>query len=118
MKWICVGDENTKYFHGIIKSKSGRNRLHGLSINSAWVTDPKAIKLEVHKFFDAKFHEFWPDKPKFMSPNFAKLSRDQNMFLDAYFSLDEVKSAIWCCGARKHRAPMVSHLNSSNLNGI
>lgn len=104
-KWICDGDENTKYFHGIIKSKCRRNRLHGLMIDNIWVTDPKAIKMEVHKFFAEKFHESWSNRPKFISPNFAQLSQDQKMFLETCFSPDEVKSAVWCCGAENAPGP-------------
>lgn len=33
IRWVQDGDENTRFFHGTIKSKNRKNRIHGLNIN-------------------------------------------------------------------------------------
>ncbi|KAK1427628.1 hypothetical protein QVD17_16319 [Tagetes erecta] len=35
-KWASHGDDNTKYFHGIINGKNSRNRIHGVDIEGVW----------------------------------------------------------------------------------
>ncbi|KAL7597818.1 hypothetical protein Lser_V15G24868 [Lactuca serriola] len=39
IRWTIDGDENSKFFHGVINSKNKRNRIQGLSINGRWTTD-------------------------------------------------------------------------------
>ncbi|KAK1418693.1 hypothetical protein QVD17_27839 [Tagetes erecta] len=45
-KWASYGDENTKYFHGIINVKNSRNRIHGVDVNGQWIQNPRIIKRE------------------------------------------------------------------------
>lgn len=33
VKWICNGDENTRLFHGMLRNKNTKNRIHGIRIN-------------------------------------------------------------------------------------
>lgn len=44
IKWISNGDENFGFFHGTLKHKNRKNKIHGLNINNDWTSDPKAIK--------------------------------------------------------------------------
>ncbi|KAL7587442.1 hypothetical protein Lser_V15G40495 [Lactuca serriola] len=44
IKWATDGDENTRFFHGTLKQKSRKNRIHGLNINGEWISDPIVIK--------------------------------------------------------------------------
>ncbi|XP_076886582.1 uncharacterized protein LOC143536489 [Bidens hawaiensis] len=50
VKWASYGDDNSSFFHGIIKSKEAKNRIHGMVINGAWSNNPKLIKREACKF--------------------------------------------------------------------
>nr|KAJ0208641.1 hypothetical protein LSAT_V11C400220710 [Lactuca sativa] len=54
--WVVEGEENSRFFHGIIKSNISNNRIHGLSVNGVWFTDPTSIKNE-NDFMDI-FHNF------------------------------------------------------------
>lgn len=101
IKWATDGDENTRFFHGTLKQKSRKNRIHGLNINGEWISDPMAIKSEVYKFFADKFHERWTHRPKFINHNFKQLSNDQSSFLELEFSDQEIKNAVWCCGGKR-----------------
>ena len=60
------GDENSHFFHGALKSKNRKNRLHGLIINGTWNTEPVEIKKEIHRFFEDKFKERWTTRPKLL----------------------------------------------------
>lgn len=104
-RWITEGDENTRYFHGIVNSKSKVTKIHGLTINGSWSSDPAAILSEVHSHFSAKFFEKWPVRPKLISRNFKTLAPFQSQSLERPFSMEEIKDAIWCCGGEKSPGP-------------
>ncbi|KAI3501185.1 hypothetical protein L1887_29047 [Cichorium endivia] len=37
IKWLRDGDENTRYFHGVLKNKCRKSRIHGLTIDGVWM---------------------------------------------------------------------------------
>nr|GEU36158.1 RNA-directed DNA polymerase, eukaryota, reverse transcriptase zinc-binding domain protein [Tanacetum cinerariifolium] len=43
LKWEIEGDENSKYFHGIINSKFAWFRINGIYIDGIWVTNPPQV---------------------------------------------------------------------------
>ncbi|XP_076883004.1 uncharacterized protein LOC143531635 [Bidens hawaiensis] len=57
VRWAIDGDDNSRFFHGILNSNLSCNRVHGLYINGDWVTNPTVIKNEVYDFFSKKFSE-------------------------------------------------------------
>lgn len=99
------GDENSHFFHGAVKSKNRKNRLHGLSINCAWNTEPSEIKKEVHEFFVNKFYNKWPNRPKLVSDGFKTIMHVDREMLDVPITIEEIKSAIWCSGGDKSPGP-------------
>ncbi|GJY33455.1 cytochrome P450 [Tanacetum coccineum] len=38
VRWAIEGDENSKFFHGIVNNKLSISRIKGISINGMWVT--------------------------------------------------------------------------------
>ncbi|XP_023759467.1 uncharacterized protein LOC111907886 [Lactuca sativa] len=76
VKWLTDGDENTAFFHGSVKSKNQKNRIHE-----------------------------WPDRPKLISNLFKSLSSEHVRLLDASFTFEEVKHAVWSCGGEKAPGP-------------
>ncbi|XP_071705329.1 uncharacterized protein [Rutidosis leptorrhynchoides] len=44
VRWILEGDENSKYFHALIRRRNNINNIHGLKINGVWSEDPQEIK--------------------------------------------------------------------------
>ncbi|XP_023764125.1 uncharacterized protein LOC111912612 [Lactuca sativa] len=105
IKWTIDGDENSKFFHGFINRKNRRNHIHGLTINGRWTTEVNLIKEEVLNFFKSKFSENTTVRPKFINPAFKTLSTMEAIKIEAPFSLEEVKDAVWQCGSDKAPGP-------------
>ncbi|GJQ97241.1 putative RNA-directed DNA polymerase, eukaryota, reverse transcriptase zinc-binding domain protein [Tanacetum coccineum] len=41
IKWDVKGDENSKFFHGLINQKRRNQMINGLMMDGTWITDPK-----------------------------------------------------------------------------
>nr|GEZ58185.1 RNA-directed DNA polymerase, eukaryota [Tanacetum cinerariifolium] len=71
IKWAVEGDENSKFFHGIINKKRSQLAVRGVFVDGLWVTDPcifKGISLNgkssiSHLFYadDAMFVGEWSE---------------------------------------------------------
>ncbi|XP_071714319.1 uncharacterized protein [Rutidosis leptorrhynchoides] len=93
-KWIVEGEENTKYFHSMIKRRINKNTIRGLHINGKWEEDPSLIKKEVHKFYEKLFQESDLQMPCIPSNLVGSaLSADEFSRLECKFELDEVWEA-------------------------
>ncbi|KAJ9564376.1 hypothetical protein OSB04_000342 [Centaurea solstitialis] len=104
-KWISDGDENSRYFHGVVNNKLKKSRIHGLNINGSWVTEPDKIKEATRDFFEKKFKEDYPVRPTISSSFFKKISDSQRLRLEEPFTEKEVKDAVWSCGENKAPGP-------------
>ncbi|KAK1415653.1 hypothetical protein QVD17_31438 [Tagetes erecta] len=105
LKWMVDGDENSTFFHGIINANKKRNRIHGITINVRWESDPIMVKREVFSIFKNKFAENLPIRPSLKNPNLRKLSSNETASLEEDFSDEEIKSAILSCGSNKAPGP-------------
>ncbi|XP_024974939.1 uncharacterized protein LOC112513048 [Cynara cardunculus var. scolymus] len=56
-RWDLEGDENTRFFHGILRSKYSRSNILGINENGSWIRDPIRIKNSAYEFFKRKFSE-------------------------------------------------------------
>nr|GEY25821.1 RNA-directed DNA polymerase, eukaryota, reverse transcriptase zinc-binding domain protein [Tanacetum cinerariifolium] len=101
IKWAVEGDENVKFFHGMLNKKRSQSNISGVMVNGTWVDDPIKVKLEFFDHFRGRF-----DKP---SENRAcidisflnSLSNDQKEDLERKITKEEVKRAVWDCGVDK-----------------
>ncbi|KAK9065430.1 hypothetical protein SSX86_016813 [Deinandra increscens subsp. villosa] len=57
IQWTIDGDENSKYFHGLIRCRTTKNRILGFRSEGQWISDPPNMKSATHKFFQSKFKE-------------------------------------------------------------
>ncbi|GJW49028.1 RNA-directed DNA polymerase, eukaryota [Tanacetum coccineum] len=78
--WAIEGDENSKFFHGIINKKRSHLAVRPLSLSA---TSSSMTKLN------------------FEFPN--RLSSVLAADLEREVSQDEIKSAVWECGVKKHK---------------
>ncbi|GKG17486.1 hypothetical protein Tco_0362443, partial [Tanacetum coccineum] len=83
IKWAIEGDENSKFFHGIINKKSSQLAIRGVFVDGLWCTDPGVsrdeIRLAVWNCGDNKspgpdgytfefFRKYW----NFVGPDFCE----------------------------------------------
>ncbi|GJW82616.1 hypothetical protein Tco_0146591 [Tanacetum coccineum] len=55
VKWSIEGDENSKFFHGIINKRRNNLAIRGTIIDGEWIEDPVAIKNEFLSHFQSRF---------------------------------------------------------------
>ncbi|GKE18890.1 putative RNA-directed DNA polymerase, eukaryota, reverse transcriptase zinc-binding domain protein, partial [Tanacetum coccineum] len=76
IKWDLEGDENTKFFHGLVNQKQRSNSIHDIMYEGSWVSEPHQVK------------------EAFL-----------NFFKENDISLDEIKTAVWNCSSDKALDP-------------
>ncbi|GJY01241.1 RNA-directed DNA polymerase, eukaryota [Tanacetum coccineum] len=85
VKWAIEGDENSKFFHGIINKKRSHLAVRGIFDEGSWITDPSLVKKAFLDHFE--------------------LSCDQAVDLERVVSHDEIRSAVWDCRENKSPGP-------------
>ncbi|GJS02833.1 hypothetical protein Tco_0319341 [Tanacetum coccineum] len=101
IKWAIEGDENSKYYHGILNKKRNQLSIRGVLVEGDWVENPNMVKNEFLNHFKNRF-----DKPKsvwlMLNMEFPHhLNSMQQLDLEAEVSNEEIKKAIWDCGVDK-----------------
>nr|GEW81763.1 RNA-directed DNA polymerase, eukaryota [Tanacetum cinerariifolium] len=99
------GDENSKFFHGVINRKRANLAIRGAMVDGEWVDDPRCLKEEFFSHFATRFHA--PsgicNKINFLFPN--QLNSNQMFELEKQVSTDEIRTAVWACGENKSLGP-------------
>ncbi|GJQ95193.1 RNA-directed DNA polymerase, eukaryota, reverse transcriptase zinc-binding domain protein [Tanacetum coccineum] len=105
IRWAIEGDENSKYYHGILNKKRSQLAIRGILAEGIWIEDPNSLKSEFLSHFKNRF-----EQPKFSRihldmefPN--KLSLDQQADLESMVTRDEIKRVVWDCGIDKSPGP-------------
>nr|GFB33532.1 RNA-directed DNA polymerase, eukaryota [Tanacetum cinerariifolium] len=97
VNWAIEGDENSKFFHGVINKRRSQLAIRGVFVNGDWYTDPSVVKEAFLDHFIARFKQ--PScgrlKLNMFFPN--RLSSDQVSDLDKDISIDEIRKAVWDC---------------------
>ncbi|GJX53515.1 RNA-directed DNA polymerase, eukaryota, reverse transcriptase zinc-binding domain protein, partial [Tanacetum coccineum] len=105
IKWSIEGDENSKYFHGIINKHRSNLAIRGILVDGAWIEDPSSVKNEFLNHFKDRFQK--PSSSRLILdmefPN--KLSLEQHDDLERPFTKEEIKGAVWDCGLNKSPGP-------------
>nr|GEZ36427.1 RNA-directed DNA polymerase, eukaryota [Tanacetum cinerariifolium] len=105
IKWVIEGDENTRYFHGVLNKKRSQLNIRGIMVDGKWTEKSNNVKLEFLHHFRNRF-----DKPidnrVHIDMNFSKsITIDQQMDLECAVSKEELKRAVWECGTDKSPGP-------------
>ncbi|GJZ13713.1 RNA-directed DNA polymerase, eukaryota, partial [Tanacetum coccineum] len=101
IQWAIEGDENSKYFHGIINKKWSQLAIRGVLADGEWIEDPPKVKNEFLEHFSNRFSMPTGQTINLDSHMFQKISIDQNADLESDVSLEEIKKAVWECGTNK-----------------
>ncbi|GJU81763.1 putative RNA-directed DNA polymerase, eukaryota, reverse transcriptase zinc-binding domain protein [Tanacetum coccineum] len=89
----------------MINSKFARTRINGIYYNGSWISEPSIIISHIYNFHKAKFEDNLNPRPRFTSNLFKKILESDSYILDAPFSSDEIKNAVWDCGGGKAPGP-------------
>ncbi|GJW68511.1 RNA-directed DNA polymerase, eukaryota [Tanacetum coccineum] len=105
VRWAIEGNENTKFFHGILNSKRSQLAICGTLIDDEWIVDPLAVKSVFLKYFSTQFSS--PVSPRIcLADQFTnRLSLEQQVDLERSISNEEIKSALWDCRMNKSPGP-------------
>ncbi|GJY65385.1 RNA-directed DNA polymerase, eukaryota, partial [Tanacetum coccineum] len=103
--WSIEGDENSKYFHGILNKRRSQLVIRGVLVDGDWISDPSKVKDEFFNHFKKQFSPPQSSRICFDYVFPTRLSSDQVEELERDVSYDEVKGAIWDCGTNKSPGP-------------
>ncbi|GJZ03371.1 RNA-directed DNA polymerase, eukaryota [Tanacetum coccineum] len=105
VKWAVEGDENSKFFHGLINKKRSQLAIRGVFIDGQWCTHPGQIKDVFFQHFQSRFQKPQSSRLRLNFSFRKKLSLAQAADLDDLVSRDEIKLAVWSCGSNKSPGP-------------
>nr|GEV67311.1 RNA-directed DNA polymerase, eukaryota [Tanacetum cinerariifolium] len=57
IQWAIEGDENSKYFHGIVNRKRVNLSVKGIMVDGEWVDEPRRVKEEFRSHFASRFQD-------------------------------------------------------------
>ncbi|GJY10780.1 RNA-directed DNA polymerase, eukaryota [Tanacetum coccineum] len=95
IRWAIEGDENSRYFHGILNSKCSQLAIRGILNDGDWIDDPCMVKKNFLKHFSNRDSK--PDSSRIkldsIFPN--QLTSMQYEYLERHVTYDEIKAAMW-----------------------
>ncbi|GKF55086.1 hypothetical protein Tco_0165426, partial [Tanacetum coccineum] len=105
VRWAIEGDENSKFFHGIINRKRANLSVKGIMVDGEWVDEPSRVKDEFRIHFATRFQDPGNSRGRlnFNFPN--RLNLEQVSDLESPISRDEIRNAVWGCGENKSPGP-------------
>ncbi|GKA80528.1 RNA-directed DNA polymerase, eukaryota, reverse transcriptase zinc-binding domain protein [Tanacetum coccineum] len=105
IKWAIEGDENSKYYHGILNKKRNQISIRGVLADGIWIDNPVLVKHEFLTHFKNRFKS--PQEVRLNSNmDFpCKLTSIQKFDLEIEVSNEEIKRAVWDCGVDKSPGP-------------
>nr|GEY98143.1 RNA-directed DNA polymerase, eukaryota [Tanacetum cinerariifolium] len=105
VRWAIEGDENSKFFHGIINKKHANLSVKGVMSEGEWVDDPICVKDEFRNHFADRFNDPGTRHAiiNFSFPN--RLTLEQVSVLEASVLDEEISKAVWGCGENKSPGP-------------
>lgn len=105
IKWALEGDENSKYFHSVMRKRRTKNNIKGLMVDGRWCEDPRIIKKTTFGFFKNMFEEKVIERPSLESSLFNRISEEEARVLEVGFTESEVWNAVRGCGSSKSPGP-------------
>ncbi|GJX70961.1 RNA-directed DNA polymerase, eukaryota [Tanacetum coccineum] len=105
IRWAIEGDENSKFFHGIINKKRSQLAIRGVFVDGVWQTDPCAVKVAFRNHFEARFKKPTSSGLKINFTFPKRLVQDQADDLERSVTRDEIRMAVWNCGDNKSPGP-------------
>nr|GFB85457.1 RNA-directed DNA polymerase, eukaryota [Tanacetum cinerariifolium] len=93
IKWAIEGDENSKFFHGVINKRRSQLAIRGIFVDGLWCTNPIAIKTAFFSHFANRFKKPVDSRFKVNFQFPKKLLQYQADELEGHVSHDEIRKA-------------------------
>ncbi|GJR14842.1 putative reverse transcriptase domain-containing protein [Tanacetum coccineum] len=105
IQWAVEGDENSKFFHGIVNRKRVHLSVKGVMVDGEWVDEPNRVKEEFRSHFANRFQDTGVSRCRLNFRFPSRLTADQISDLEKPVSFDEIRKAVWSCGENKSPGP-------------
>nr|GEV36937.1 RNA-directed DNA polymerase, eukaryota [Tanacetum cinerariifolium] len=105
IKWAIEGDENSKYYHGVLNKKRGRLAIRGVLVDGIWMESPSLVKNELFDHFKNRFEQPLQNRIQLERGFLNRITTDQNEDLEREVSKEEIKRAMWDCAIDKAPGP-------------
>ncbi|GJX93742.1 RNA-directed DNA polymerase, eukaryota [Tanacetum coccineum] len=105
VQWAIEGDENSKFFHGIVNKKKRHLAIKGVLVDGEWIGNPSHVNTEFFNHFANIFSA--PDWARIpFKGQFPRcLDTDKFSGLERDVTIVEIKRAVWDCGCDKSPSP-------------
>ncbi|XP_071735458.1 uncharacterized protein [Rutidosis leptorrhynchoides] len=105
IKWILEGDENSRYFHSIIRRRYNKNNIRGLVINGLWNENVEDIKKAILSHFSLLYNVRSRNRPSMINLHYPSITPDQAASLECPFTEKEIWDALSDCANDKAPGP-------------
>ncbi|GJS59060.1 RNA-directed DNA polymerase, eukaryota, partial [Tanacetum coccineum] len=105
IKWSIEGDENSKFFHGMLNKKRNQQAIRGILKEGIWVDDPNLVKNEFLAHFKERFDHPCSSRILLETDFPNRINVEQNLILERQVLKEEIKRAVWDCGVDKSPGP-------------
>nr|GFA95525.1 RNA-directed DNA polymerase, eukaryota [Tanacetum cinerariifolium] len=97
IRWAIEGDENSKFFHGVINKRRSHLAIREVFASGDWFIDPSTVKEAFRDHFGSRFEQPISARLKLNMPFPNRLSLDQVGDLEKDISHEEIRNAVWDC---------------------
>ncbi|GJV40040.1 RNA-directed DNA polymerase, eukaryota, reverse transcriptase zinc-binding domain protein [Tanacetum coccineum] len=105
IKWSVEGDENSRFFHGMLNKKRNQLNIRGVMVDGVWNEKPHDVKREFFLHFSKRFDKPMEHRAIVDMCYPRSLLIDQQEDLERVVTKEEVKRAVWDCGTDKSSGP-------------
>nr|GFB61633.1 RNA-directed DNA polymerase, eukaryota [Tanacetum cinerariifolium] len=103
--WAIEGDENSKYFYGILNNKRSHLAIRGVLVNGDWIVKPNDVKNEFLNHLSSQFDRPLSHRICLADVFNNQLSVEQQDDLERTVSIEEIKRSMWDYGINKSPGP-------------
>nr|GEV09756.1 RNA-directed DNA polymerase, eukaryota, reverse transcriptase zinc-binding domain protein [Tanacetum cinerariifolium] len=94
VKWVIEGDENSKYFYGMVNKKRRQLALKGILVDGEYVNTPSRVKFEFYNHFENRFSTLDWDRVPYEGNFTRSLGTHRAGDLEIDVTEDEIKRAV------------------------
>nr|GEW74526.1 putative RNA-directed DNA polymerase, eukaryota, reverse transcriptase zinc-binding domain protein [Tanacetum cinerariifolium] len=99
------GDENSRFFHGMLNKKRSQMSIRGVLVDDVWIEKPDQVKAKFFLHFSSRFGRPMGGRATVDMSYPKSLTLEQQEDLERPVSKEELKKAVWDCVMEKSPRP-------------